>query len=77
MIKITDEEKSNLYENIITNNWEADDSLILPFGGGIGKIFRLGKLPINGNVQAYYNAVTPEGGPNWSARAQLQLMFPK
>jgi hypothetical protein len=62
---------------IITNNWEVDDSLILPFGGGIGKIFRLGKLPINGNVQAYYNAVTPDGGPKWATRLQLQLMFPK
>ena len=62
---------------IITNNWKVDDSLILPFGGGIGKIFRLGKLPINGNVQAYYNAVTPDSGPKWSTRVQLQLLFPK
>ena len=62
---------------IITNNWKVDDSLILPFGGGIGKIFRLGKLPINANLQAYYNAVTPDGGPNWSSRVQVQLMFPK
>jgi hypothetical protein len=62
---------------IITNNWKVDDSLILPFGAGIGKIFRLGKLPINSNVQAYYNAVTPDGGPSWSTRVQIQLMFPK
>ena len=62
---------------IITNNWEVDDSLILPFGGGIGKILRLGKLPINANLQAYYNVVTPEGGPKWSTRIQVQFMFPK
>lgn len=62
---------------IITNNWEVDESLILPFGAGVGKIFRLGKLPINANLQAYYNAVTPDGGPKWSSRIQVQLMFPK
>jgi hypothetical protein len=62
---------------IITNNWKVDNSLILPFGGGIGKIFRIGKLPINGNLQAYYNVVTPDNGPKWSTRFQLQLMFLK
>ncbi len=62
---------------IITNNWKVDNSLILPFGGGIGKIFKLGKLPINANLQAYYNVVTPDLGPKWSSRIQLQLMFPK
>ena len=62
---------------IVTNNWKVEDSFIMPFGGGVGKIFRLGKLPINGNVQAYYNAVAPEIGPKWSARLQIQLIFPK
>jgi hypothetical protein len=63
---------------IITNNWNSENSSwIVPFGGGIGKIFRLGELPINANLQAYYNVVTPDGGPTWSSRIQIQLMFPK
>jgi hypothetical protein len=62
---------------IITANWEVSDSMIVPFGGGFGKIFRVGKLPINGNMQAFYNTDKPDMGPDWSFRFQLQLMFPK
>jgi len=45
--------------------------------GGIGKLFTLGRLPINGSVQAYYNVVKADGGPDWSTRVQVQLLFPK
>lgn len=64
---------------IITANWEApsEGRWVVPFGGGAGKILRLGKLPLNAQVQAYYNVEKPEFGPDWSLRAQLQLMFPK
>lgn len=63
---------------IITNNWNSSNtSWVVPFGGGFGKIFRVGKIPFNGNIQAYYNVVAPEGGPKWSSRLQLQAMFPK
>ena len=30
----------------------------MPLGGGIGKIFHLGKLPVNTQLSAYYNVVT-------------------
>jgi hypothetical protein len=49
----------------------------LPLGGGVGKIFHLGKLPVNTQISAYYNAVKPDFGANWQLRAQVQLMFPK
>jgi hypothetical protein len=64
---------------IITANWEAssDDKWIVPFGGGVGKIFRIGKLPLNGSVHGYYNVKTPEYGADWTIRAQLQFLFPK
>jgi hypothetical protein len=64
---------------IITANWEADsdNTWTIPFGGGIGKIFRIGKQPINGQVSAYYNVETPEYGPDWQLRIQLQFLFPK
>ena len=47
-----------------------------PFGAGGGKIFRIGKLPFNGNVSAYYNAVRPDIGPEWTLRVQLALLLP-
>ena len=63
----------------MTANWNANNSeqWIVPFGGGIGKVFKLGKLPISVNAQGYYNAVKPDGWGDWQMRVQLQLMFPK
>ena len=64
---------------IITSNWEASsgNQWIVPFGAGAGKIIRFGKLPVNLNMQAFYNAVKPDFGPDWQFRFQLQFMFPK
>lgn len=64
---------------IITADWnrEPDDRWIVPFGGGIGKLIRIGKQPINMTLQAYYNAVHPDAGPRWSMRLQVQFLFPK
>jgi hypothetical protein len=32
---------------------------------------------LNTQIAAYYNVVTPQFGPNWQIRAQVQAMFPK
>jgi hypothetical protein len=64
---------------IITANWEADsgNQWTVPFGGGVGKIFKIGKQPLNAQVQAFYNVEKPENGPDWQLRLQLQFLFPK
>lgn len=64
---------------IITVDWlaPAKQQLTLPLGGGVGKIFHLGKLPVNAQLSAYYNVVRPDFGPDWQLRAQVQFMFPK
>ena len=64
---------------IITSNWNAVSSQrwTVPIGGGIGKILKLGKLPINAQMQAFYNVVRPSNGGNWTLRLQIQLLFPK
>lgn len=75
--------KSGLYLTsvpIITVNWKADkssDMWTVPLGGGVGKIFHLGKLPLNTQLGAYYNVVSPDNGADWQIRAQIQAMFPK
>jgi len=62
---------------IITVNWEASqDGWLVPFGGGAGKVFFFGKLPINAQVGAYANVVKPDFGPDWQFRVQLQTLFP-
>jgi len=64
---------------IRTANWEADsdNTWTVPFGGGFGKIFNIGKQPVNGQVSAYYNVETPDFGADWQLRVQLQFLFPK
>jgi hypothetical protein len=64
---------------VITANWEAagGQKWTVPLGGGIGKIFRLSKLPVNGQLSAYYNVVRPDNGATWELRVQVQFMFPK
>jgi hypothetical protein len=64
---------------IITVNWQASGSnqWTVPIGGGVGKIFHFGKLPVNMQVAAYYNAVKPDLGANWQIRAQMQFLIPK
>jgi len=64
---------------ILTVDWKADSSQrwLVPVGGGVGKIFHLGKLPVNAQLSAYYNVVRPDFQANWQIRAQVQLMFPK
>jgi hypothetical protein len=63
---------------IIAANWEADssDKWTVPVGGGVGKLFKLGKLPINTSLQAYYNAERPKFGSDWQLRVQVQFLLP-
>ena len=64
---------------VITADWEADSDnrWTVPLGGGVGKIQRFGKLPINFQLQAFYNVVTPDNGADWQLRFQVQFLFPK
>ena len=64
---------------IVTVNWEAKGSQqwTVPMGGGAGKIFKIGPLPVNTQLGAYYNVVRPDYAPNWQIRVQVQFMFPK
>jgi len=63
---------------IITVDWKADEGQKwkVPFGAGGGKLFFLGKLPINVQTQGYYYVVKPDVGPNWQWRLQVQTLFP-
>ncbi|MGA8279799.1 MAG: hypothetical protein WB853_02795 [Desulfobacterales bacterium] len=46
-------------------------------GGGVGKIVHFGRLPVNLQLQAYYNVATPDNGADWQLRFQFQFLFPK
>jgi hypothetical protein len=63
---------------IITADWEVNGyDWTVPVGGGFGKVHRLGKLPVNLQFQAFYNAEKPKFGADWSTRFQILFLFPK
>ncbi len=55
----------------VERNWTV------PFGGGFGKIFKIGNQPVNAQASAYYNFEKPEFGADWQLRLQLQFLIPK
>jgi hypothetical protein len=65
---------------IITADFKASggDQWTVPFGGGVGKIFKLGKLPLNGSVQGYKNVRPNDSGTvaSWQLRVQIAFLFP-
>jgi hypothetical protein len=64
---------------IITANWEADsgNQWTLPVGGGVGRLFKIGKMPVNAQLAAYWNAEKPDTtGADWQVRFQIQFLFP-
>ena len=70
------------FSPIITADWENEDNgWTIPVGAGVGRMFKLGKQPINVSLHAYYNAVQPEiGGEeligDWTIRTQVQFLIP-
>jgi hypothetical protein len=63
----------------ITANWEATNGgrWVVPLGGGVGRIMRLGFQPVNVGLQFYGNAVHPPGASPWTMRLQIAFLFPK
>jgi len=64
---------------IITANWRATSNSvwIVPFGGGVGRIMKLGFQPVNISAQFYGNAVHPPGASPWTMKLSLALLFPR
>ncbi len=53
------------------------DKWTVPFGGGIGRLLRLGNRPVDVQGQVFYYAKKPENGPDWGLRLQFKMLFPK
>jgi len=63
----------------VTANWKASSGNIwlVPVGGGVGRILRLGMQPVNISASFFGNAVRPTNASTWSMRLQISFMFPK
>jgi len=76
---------------IIAANWhnrasgdaaDGDDTTsggrwTVPYGGGVGRITRLGFQPVNLSANFYGNAIHPPGSSPWGMRLQIALLFPQ
>ena len=61
---------------IITSDWQAKRTKwTFPFGGSVGRVIQIGKLPVNLSLGAYYNAIRPVDGSDWQMRSQMTLVF--
>lgn len=67
------------WQPTLTANWKATNGgrWVVPYGGGIGRIMKIGFQPVNLTVQFYGNAVHPAGASPWSFRFQIAFLFPK
>ena len=64
--------------SIITANWQTsgNNAWTLPVGADIGRVIKIGgKLPVNLQIGAYYNALRPQFGSTWQLRTQVTLIF--
>jgi hypothetical protein len=64
---------------IMTADWEkpSGEKWTIPVGGGIGKLHRFGKQPVDFKLQAFGNVEKPDGGPDWSMMFAVKFLFPK
>jgi hypothetical protein len=64
---------------IITANWEAESGQrwTVPVGGGLGRVFSIGKQPVNSSAQVFYNVEKPALSGDWTFRFQFTFLFPK
>ena len=64
---------------VISSNWAATsrDRWTVPLGGGIGRLFKIDKQPVNARIQCLHNAARPNFGPSWQLQVQVQFLFSK
>jgi hypothetical protein len=64
---------------IIKANWKADseNTWTVLFGGDAGRVFKIGKQPVNAKLVAYSNVEKPGNASDWTLQAQLMFLFPK
>jgi len=63
----------------ITMNWEADQDnrFTVPVGLGVGKLVKLGRLPVKIQLQGQYSVIHPDDyGQHWNFQLQVTPVIP-
>lgn len=63
----------------ITADWnaEGDNVWTVPFGGGVGRVFKWGKQSMSITGKGFYNVERPDNAPDWNLQLRIALLFPK
>jgi hypothetical protein len=65
---------------IITSNWKlnSDERWSVPFGAGLGRVFKYSGQSFNSQASAYYTVIHPDSlpYPKWQLRLQLAWVLP-
>jgi len=65
---------------IITSNWKAgpNERWTVPFGPGLGKVFKFREQSFNAQASTYYTLIHPDSLPyhKWEVQLQLAWIFP-
>jgi hypothetical protein len=63
---------------VIRADWTAPSGQkwTVPMGASIGKLGRLGEMPLTMQAGYYYNVERPDGASDWALRLQVRLTFP-
>jgi hypothetical protein len=67
------------YSGAITADWTAPGRNVwtVPVGVSVGKVIRLGILPVQIQIGGQYFAASPMGGPKWNLQLQLTPVIPR
>jgi hypothetical protein len=65
---------------VVTANWQADDSddrWVVPLGGGVGRVFKVGDQHLKMSLAGYYNVIKPDNASDLNVQFSVTFMFPK
>ncbi len=67
-----------LSSGVTTADWmaRAGQQWTVPLGGGFGRLFHVGALPINARIQYLDNVERPDFAPKWQLQVQVQFFLP-
>ena len=63
----------------ITANWEAEsgEEWTVPVGGGVGRVMKIGKQPVDIKLMGYWQAEKPQFAADWYTQFTFKFLFPK
>jgi hypothetical protein len=63
----------------LSADWEAESGQewTVPLGGGVGRLVRFGKQPVDFKLMGFWNAEKPEFGADYTIQFTVKLLFPR